>query len=127
MGDSGGEHEQPAVYLNAFYSLVKVAVSAISMPPTDASLIEAIMTRKETDNEYLTYITALFTYQPILALVAAVQMMLMIGSFVGGFFFVLARMVGAFGGRKVQNITTQYMHVLQFYSVFMVLFLALNA
>ncbi|KAL1438328.1 hypothetical protein MTO96_048397 [Rhipicephalus appendiculatus] len=94
---------------------------------TDSSLINAILTRTDTEHQYLTYITALFTYQPILCVVAIAQTVFMIGSFVGGLFVVLARMVGAFGGRKVQNITVQYMRVLHFYTVLMVILVALNA
>ncbi|XP_075734696.1 uncharacterized protein LOC119169350 isoform X3 [Rhipicephalus microplus] len=121
------DREEPAIYLHTFYDLVQKAVSLMTVTVTDSSLINAIMTRRDTEHQYLTYLTALFTYQPILCVVAIAQSVFMIGSFVGGLFVVLARMVGAFGGRKVQNITVQYMRVLHFYTVLMVILVALNA
>ncbi|KAL3219093.1 hypothetical protein MRX96_030686 [Rhipicephalus microplus] len=138
------DREEPAIYLHTFYDLVQKAVSLMTVTVTDSSLINAIMTRRDTEHQYLTLPNRtqalfvnirslrisrawqLFTYQPILCVVAIAQSVFMIGSFVGGLFVVLARMVGAFGGRKVQNITVQYMRVLHFYTVLMVILVALK-
>ncbi|CAN8028605.1 unnamed protein product, partial [Ixodes persulcatus] len=68
----------------------------------------------------------LWEHQPSWVCVFFGQLVVVFVSVFGGFFFVLLRMVGAFGGRKVQNITHWYTFALRFYSVFMIILTAVN-
>ncbi|CAN8027005.1 unnamed protein product, partial [Ixodes persulcatus] len=66
-------------------------------------------------------------HQPFVCGLAFLQATIALFSFVGGFFFVVLRLVGAFGGRKVQDITQRYGLALRVYVCAMFTLTAVNA
>ncbi|XP_077494424.1 uncharacterized protein LOC144105120 [Amblyomma americanum] len=97
--------------------------------PHEKGFIQDIVASKSEgeDAYYFAYLSALFEYEFLLGFVFVLSGFLCLVSVFCGFFFVLMRMVGAFGGRKVQNITAYYMLALNLHTASMTLTTGLNA
>ncbi|XP_070383337.1 uncharacterized protein [Dermacentor albipictus] len=123
------EAQKPPLYLQAFLDMVHLTIGFISCCAKDERFIRRIVEIKGEDGletDYLDYMVALFSYEPLLGAVVVLALALFLGSVFCGLFFVLMRMVGAFGGRKVQNITGYYMLALRLHTVTMTLLAGLN-
>ncbi|XP_075529918.1 uncharacterized protein LOC142563251 [Dermacentor variabilis] len=123
------EARKPPLYLQAFLDMVHLTIGFISCCAKDERFIRRIVEIKGEDGletDYLDYMVALFSHEPLLGVVVVLALALFLASVFCGLFFVLMRMVGAFGGRKVQNITGYYMLALRLHTVTMTLLAGLN-
>ncbi|XP_064455108.1 uncharacterized protein LOC135366363 isoform X2 [Ornithodoros turicata] len=127
-------------YLQGYYRLVEIFISLIIKEPKTpvgewveviggsfGALIEAIVHPKKEESGIFDYFHSLTKHQPAVTVMVVISVFLMLCSLFGGFFFVLLRMAGAFGGRKVQNITSWYSTVLRLLSTCMLICISLNA
>ncbi|KAL1443686.1 hypothetical protein MTO96_030216 [Rhipicephalus appendiculatus] len=112
------EAQKPSLYLQAFLDMVQFTASS--------RRVVEVKGEDGLETDYFDYMVALFTYETLLAVIVTTGVAFFMGSVFCGLFFVLMRMVGAFGGRKVQNITGYYMLALRLHTVTMTLLAGLN-
>ncbi|XP_064474303.1 uncharacterized protein LOC135388602 isoform X3 [Ornithodoros turicata] len=113
-------------YLQGYYYLVQRFIALIAKEPKSTALIAAIVNPKKEEGEVVSYFRAMMENQLVVAILVVISVALMACSLFGGFFFVLLRMVGAFGGRKVQDITSRYSLVLRTLTICMLVLMSVT-